>query len=260
MDYLIPILLFVGLGLLAGVLLTVFSRVFAVEQDERAVQVREALPGANCGACGYAGCDAYAEAVAKGARTNACIPGGDAVSRKLSAIMGTAYADVVEQAAAVRCNGSCGVAQTKYEYAGEMSCAACARLYGGQGSCPSGCIGLGDCVKVCPFGAIAVRDGVAVVDRAKCTGCGLCAAACPKGIIEVFDATQKVEVLCSGVLGAKATMAACKAGCIGCKKCERACPSGAIRVEANHAVIDHEKCTGCGVCADGCPTHCIHIL
>ena len=92
MDYLIPILLFVGLGLLAGVLLTVFSRVFAVEQDERAVQVREALPGANCGACGYAGCDAYAEAVAKGARTNACIPGGDAVSRKLSAIMGTAYA------------------------------------------------------------------------------------------------------------------------------------------------------------------------
>ncbi|MGI5894284.1 MAG: RnfABCDGE type electron transport complex subunit B [Candidatus Merdivicinus sp.] len=260
MDYLIPILLFVGLGILAGVLLTVFSRLFAVEQDERAVQAREALPGANCGACGYAGCDAYAEAVANGARTNACIPGGDAVAKKLSAIMGTAFEDVVEQAAAVRCNGNCGVTQEKYEYAGEMTCEACSKLYGGRGSCPSGCIGLGDCVKVCPFHAISVQNGVAVVDRSLCTGCGLCAQTCPKHLIEIFDATKKVEVLCSSPLNGKATMAACKAGCIGCKKCERTCEQGAIHVENFHAVIDHNKCTNCGACAEGCPTHCIHIL
>lgn len=121
MEYIIPIVLFICLGLLAGVLLTVFSRVFAVEQDERAVKVREVLPGANCGACGFAGCDAYAEAVANGAKTNACIPGGDSVSRQISAIMGSAYEDVAEQVAVVHCSGTCGVTGKKYEYAGEMT-------------------------------------------------------------------------------------------------------------------------------------------
>ncbi len=260
MEYIIPIVLFICLGLLAGVLLTVFSRVFAVEQDERAVKVREVLPGANCGACGFAGCDAYAEAVANGAKTNACIPGGDSVSRQISAIMGSAYEDVAEQVAVVHCSGTCGVTGKKYEYAGEMTCDAVSRLYGGNGACPSGCIGLGDCVKACPFGAISVKDGAAVVDRSLCTGCGLCAKACPKHLIGLFAAEQRVEVLCQSPLNGKATMAACKAGCIGCKKCERNCPSGAIHVQNNHAVIDHEKCTGCGACAEGCPTHCIHLL
>ncbi|HIQ59337.1 MAG TPA: 4Fe-4S binding protein, partial [Candidatus Merdivicinus intestinavium] len=193
-------------------------------------------------------------------RTNACIPGGDAVSRKISAIMGSAYADVEEQAAVVRCGGNCGVTCKKYEYEGELSCDAVSRLYGGDGACPAGCIGLGDCVKACPFGAISVQNGAAAVNRALCTGCGLCAKACPKGLIGLFAAEKTVEVLCRSPLNGKATMAACKAGCIGCKKCERNCPSDAIHVQNNHAVIDHEKCTGCGACAEGCPTHCIHLL
>ena len=261
MDYLIPIILFVVLGLVAGVLLTVFSKIFAVKQDERAVQVRDVLPGANCGACGYAGCDAYAEAVAKGAKTNACVPGGDAVAKKISAIMGTAFEDVEEQRAVVHCSGTCDVTSQQYLYeSGEMTCEACSKLYGGRGACPSGCIGLGDCVKVCPFSAISLQDGVAWVDPAKCTGCGLCAQACPKHLIDVIRATARVEVRCSSTQNAKQTMAACKAGCIGCKKCERNCPSDAIHVVQNHAVIDPDKCTGCGVCVEGCPTHCIHIV
>lgn len=260
MQYLIPILLFVVLGAAAGALLTVFSRVFAVKQDERAALIREALPGANCGACGYAGCDAYAEAVAKGAKTNACVPGGDGVSRKLSEIMGSAYEDVVEQKAAVRCNGNCDVTKTKYEYSGEPTCEACSKLYSGRGQCPSACLGFGDCVKVCPYGALSLQNGVAVVNRELCTGCGLCVKTCPKRLIEVFDAVKRVEVLCSSPLNAKATMAACKAGCIGCKKCERVCPSDAIHVKDNHASVDHGKCTGCGACVEGCPTKCIHLL
>ena len=170
MEYLVPILLFAGLGLLAGVLLTVFSRVFAVKQDERAVQVREVLPGANCGACGYAGCDAYAEAVAKGAKTNACIPGGQAVAEKVSAIMGVAAEAVTPKKATVRCNGNCNVTSNKYIYTGEPTCAACDTLYSGRSACTSGCLGFGDCARVCPYGAISVKEGVAVVDRALADG------------------------------------------------------------------------------------------
>lgn len=260
MEYLVPILLFVGLGLLAGILLTVFSRVFAVEQDERAVKVREVLPGADCGACGYAGCDAYAEAVAKGAKPNACIPGGTDVARQVSEIMGVAFEGVAAKKATIRCNGNCHVTSDKYVYTGEPTCAACNVLYSGRSTCTSGCLGFGDCAKVCPYGAITVADGVAVVNRQLCTGCGLCVKACPNGLIEVFDETQKVEVICSSVFNTKATLAICKNGCIACKKCERTCPSDAIHVKDNHASVDHDKCTGCGACVEGCPTHCIHIL
>ena len=126
MEYLVPILLFAGLGLLAGVLLTVFSRVFAVKQDERAEKIREVLPGANCGACGYAGCDAYAEAVAKGAKTNACVPGGQKVAEKISTIMGVSAEAVQPKKAAVRCNGNCSVTSDKYIYAGESTFTAAA--------------------------------------------------------------------------------------------------------------------------------------
>lgn len=260
MEYLVPILLFAGLGLLAGVLLTVFSRVFAVKQDERAEKIREVLPGANCGACGYAGCDAYAEAVAKGAKTNACVPGGQKVAEKISAIMGVSAEAVQPKKAAVRCNGNCSVTSDKYIYAGESTCAACDTLYSGRSSCTSGCLGFGDCTKVCPYGAISVKDGVAVVDRSLCTGCGLCVKVCPNGLIETFPEDQKVEVLCSSVFNTKATLAICKNGCIACRKCERLCPNDAIHVKDNHASVDHEKCINCGTCVEGCPTHCIHFL
>lgn len=258
MEYVIPILLFAALALLAGVLLSVFSKVFAVEQDERIPLVREALPGANCGACGYAGCDAYAEAVVKsGAKLTACVPGGAAAAKKIGEVMGVDAGPVAVMKAVVRCNGVCGAVTDKYEYQGAASCAASNMLYNGKKTCTAGCLGLGDCAAVCQFGALSIQDGVAVVDRELCTGCGACVKACPNGLLEVFDAARAVEVLCSSHFNAKETIKMCQKGCIGCRKCERTCPSDAIHVIDNHAVIDHEKCTACGACVEACPRKCI---
>lgn len=258
MQILIPILLFALLALLAGVLLSVFSLVFAVEQDERIPQVREALPGANCGACGYAGCDAYAEAVVKnGAPLTACIPGGAAAAKGIGAVMGVEVGEVAVLKAAVRCNGVCGAVTDKYDYRGALSCAASNMLYNGKKTCTAGCLGLGDCVAVCRFDALHIENGVAVVDRQKCTGCGACAKACPNHLIEAFDASRPVEVICSSHFNAKETIKMCKNGCIGCRKCERGCEAGAIKVVDNHAVIDHSLCTGCGKCVTLCPRGCI---
>lgn len=258
MQYLIPILLFAALALLAGILLSVFSKVFAVEQDERIPAVREALPGANCGACGYAGCDAYAEAIVKnGAKLTACIPGGTAAAKKIGEAMGVEVGEVAAMKAAVRCNGVCGAVTDKYDYQGASSCAASNMLYNGKKTCTSGCLGLGDCVAVCKFDALHIENGVAVVDRTKCTGCGACAKACPNNLIEVFSAERAIEVLCSSHFNARDTVKMCQNGCIGCKKCVRACSSDAIQVIDNHAVIDHTKCIGCMACVEACPRKCI---
>lgn len=258
MEYIVPILLFAALGLLAGVLLSVFSKVFAVEQDERIPLVREALPGANCGACGYAGCDAYAEAiVTKGAKLTACVPGGAAAAQKIGEAMGMEVGDVAVMKAAVRCNGVCGAVTDKYDYQGALSCAASNMLYNGKKTCTAGCLGLGDCVAVCKFGALSIKNGVAVVDRSLCTGCGACAKVCPNHLIEVFDASRAIEVICSSHFNARETIKMCENGCIGCKNCVRACPSDAIHVVNNHAVIDHDKCIACQACVEACPRECI---
>jgi len=261
MEYLLPIIIFVALGLLAGLLLSVFSKIFAVEKDERIDEIKDALPNANCGACGFSGCEAYASAIVNdGAKTNLCIPGGDKTSRKISEIMGVAFEDVMERKAVVRCDGRCNVTKDKYIYYGSMSCAASNTYYSGKKECTSGCLGLGDCIKVCKFGAISIKDNVAVIDREKCTGCGMCESACPNGLIGVIDETKDVEIICSSHFNAKETIKMCDVGCIGCKKCEKTCPSEAITVVDNHAVIDHDKCTVCGECIAVCPRKCIKKL
>ena len=216
MQYVIPVLLFAGLALLAGVLLSVFSKVFAVEQDERIPLVRDALPGANCGACGYAGCDAYAEAVVKsGAKLTACVPGGTATAKKIGEAMGVDAGPVAVMKAVVRCNGVCGAVTDKYDYQGAASCAASNMFYSGKKTCTAGCLGLGDCLaravevvcsshfnaketikmckmgcigcrkceRTCPSDAIHVIDNHAVVDHEKCTACGACVEACPRKCI-----------------------------------------------------------------------------
>ena len=261
MEYILPILLFVALGLVAGILLSIFSKVFAVKQDQRVYDIKDSLPNANCGACGYSGCEAYANAIVKdGAKTNLCIPGGDKVSRKISEIMGTSFEDVAERKATVRCNGKCGAVKDKYIYTGAMSCAASNMLYNGKKECTAGCLGLGDCIKACKFEAIDIIEGVAVINREKCTGCGMCKEACPNDLIGVFDEDKTVEVICSSHFNAKETIRICENGCIGCRKCEKVCPHDAVHVVNNHAIIDHDKCTSCGECVEVCPRKCIHKL
>lgn len=257
-DYLIPILIFCGLGLLSGILLTIGSKVFAVEVDERVDQVKEALPGVNCGACGFSGCEDYANAIIEsGVATNMCKPGGDAVSAKISGILGTAVLDVTETVAFVKCRGNCNATSDKFTYEGTETCLAANRFYSGKGKCKSACLGYGDCVAVCEYGAICIRDGIAVVDPRKCVGCGMCAAKCPNKLIVIKDATKRVEVACSSVDTGKVTRQNCLSGCIACKLCEKKCAFGAIKVEGNRAVIDYSLCTVCGECAQVCPSKCI---
>ena len=172
----IAILAVTVIGIICAVMLSVASKVMAVKTDERTAELREALPGANCGACGYPGCDGYAAALAEGdVKTNLCIPGADAVGMKLSAILGVEFEDVEEKVAVVHCRGDCDATRDRVDYEGAETCAA-AKLLGGKGSCSYGCIGFGDCARACPNDAVCVEKGVARIDTRKCTGCGLCAA------------------------------------------------------------------------------------
>ena len=259
MTYLIPALIVGICGLLAGVLLTVAAKVFYVKVDERVSQISESLPQANCGACGYAGCADYADAIVNsGAPTNLCRPGGAEAAKKIAGILGTAAAEVVPMTAVVHCNGDCNATGTQFTFDGVQSCKAVKRFYGGNGLCKYGCIGLGDCAAVCEHDAIKVTDGVAKVIPSLCGACGQCAAVCPNQLISIKLLARHIDVLCSSAANGKDTKSACQNGCIGCKMCEKKCPNGAIKVENFHAVIDYEKCTSCGECMTACPVKAIH--
>lgn len=261
MGILLGFLVVSAIGLIAGVVLTLASHFMHVPVDERVSKVREALPGVNCGACGFTGCDDYAKAVAEGiAKPNLCIPGADATAQEISKIMGVEFEDVVEMMAYVRCNGNCDATSSKACYDGQMTCRGANLVYGGPGKCRFGCLGCGDCARACPVDAICMKDGIARVNPKICIGCGLCASECPKGIISLIPQVAKIAVMCSSEDKGAVARKNCTNACIGCKKCENTCPNGAINVENNLAGIDYDKCTNCGACAEVCPTKCIHKI
>lgn len=247
-----------GIGVLFGFVLGVAGKKFAVQVDERVQAVRAAVSGANCGACGYAGCDAFAEAVVRGeASTGGCTPGGKKSAEAVAAIMGVDAADVEPAVARVRCQGTCENVTPRYDYAGLSSCRAAGALSGGPSVCEFGCVGLGDCVNRCPFGAIQMKDGVAVVDEDACTGCGMCVAACPRNLIQMYPKDQTIVVLCRNKATGRVAALQCKTACVGCKRCEKQCPSDSIHVKDGVAEIDETTCTRCGACIPVCPMHCI---
>lgn len=262
MDGIIAAVLVIGgLGLIFGIGLSYASKVFAVKVDERVIRIREALPGANCGGCGFAGCDSYADAVVNnGAETNCCPVGGSEVAKKVAAIMGVEAEDIKRTAARVLCNGRCSVSKEKYEYHGIDSCTAAAQLYGGHKACSYGCLGHGDCVKACPFGAIDITGGIARIIEDRCKACGKCVAACPKKLIEIIPKDKKYSVMCRSKDKGPVTKTNCEVGCIGCMKCVRACSCGAISMEGSLARIDYGKCTNCGECTKACPTMAIRVM
>ena len=250
-----------AIGLLGAVLLVTASKLFAVTEDERIREVELALPGANCGSCGYAGCAAYAKAIVEGAPVNQCVAGGSAAAEKIAAIMGVEAGDATEYKAMVACRGDLSHTKKRYEYHGIPSCAACNVLYNGDSSCPFGCLGFGDCVKACKFDAIEIVDGIARVDPKKCTGCGACKTACPKRIIFMYEYKRKPKpiVMCSNHKKGVDTRRECTAGCIGCGKCVKNCPVNAITIHDNVARVDYDKCISCRKCVTNCPMNCIII-
>ncbi len=249
------------IGLIAAIILVAAAKIMYVEEDERIGEVTEILPGANCGACGYAGCADYAKAIVEaGEVANLCTPGGAAVAAEVAKYMGVDAGDVQVKKAVVICQGTHENAKEKFAYEGVQTCEACASLFGGKNMCTYGCLGFGDCVKACIYDAIHIVDGIAVVDQVKCTGCTACATACPKNTIIMQAASPKPVVLCHNHEKGAVARKACTAACIACTRCVKECPVEAIHMDDNLAVIDHEKCIDCGKCVAVCPTKAIQPI
>ena len=264
MDILIAIAILGGLVLVFGLVLAAASKVCYVETDPRLDQLNACLPGANCGGCGFAGCGAYAEAVLKGeAPVGKCASGGNECAQAMAAIMGVQAEAVTRKVAMVRCSGARtfdaeGIltkgAKMKANYEGFHDCLAASKV-GGSGplSCKYGCLGYGSCTRVCKYGAISVKNGVAVVDEDLCVGCMACAQVCPIKFITAVEPDRNVVIACNSLAKGAVTNRACTIGCIGCGKCMKTCPKGAITITNNLAQIDYTKCDNCGQCAYVCP-------
>lgn len=253
------------LGLVLAVVLYLVAEKFKVEEDPRIEQVEKVMPGANCGGCGFAGCHTFAEAAVKAPNldNNFCPVGGNAVMQKVAAILGYEVKEKAPMVAVVRCNGTCENRPKTNEYGGYKSCKVKASLYSGDTACSFGCLGCGDCVEACQFGALSMdeKTGLPVVDEEKCVACGACVKACPKSIIELRNKGprgMRVYVSCVNKDKGPVARKACKAACIGCGLCAKTCPHDAITVEGNVAYIDYTKCKLCRKCVVVCPTGAIH--
>ena len=260
-NIIFAVLVLGAIAIVFGLILSVAAKVFEVKVDERLPKIQECLAGANCGGCGYPGCAGCAEAILAGkAPVTACAPAGAEGAKKSAAIMGVdAGASEERQVARVRCQGIKGVAKERYTYDGYRSCAVAAGIAGGPKDCRFACIGLGDCMDHCAFGAITMQDGVAHIDEEKCTACGACVEACPRSVIELLPVSQSVIVRCRNSDVARAARAVCMKACIGCGRCKKECQYDAIVVENGYARILPDKCVRCGSCAAVCPCNCITI-
>ena len=253
------------LGVLLALVLFVVAKKFRVEEDPRIDEVEKAMPGANCGGCGFAGCRAFAEAAVKAPDLdgNYCPVGGNDVMAKVAAILGYEVKAKAPQVAVVRCNGTCEARPRVNDYDGFASCAVKANLYAGDTGCSFGCLGCGDCVAACQFGALSMDSatGLPVVDEAKCTACGACAKACPKRIIELRPKGprgMREYVSCVNQDKGAVAKKACANACIGCGICVKTCTHEAIVLDRNVAWIDPAKCKLCRECEAMCPTGAIH--
>lgn len=253
-----------AIGLVSALILYVASKKFAVYEDPRIAQVSEALPQANCGGCGYPGCTGFADACVKAGSLEGklCPVGGQPVMEKVAAILGLKAVLAEPKVAVVRCNGTCVNRPKLALYDGVRSCAVANSTGGGESGCFFGCLGCGDCVSACPFGAIRMNPETELpeVNEEACTACGACVKACPRSIIEIRPKgkrSRRVYVQCVNKDKGGVARKACTVACIGCGKCVKACPFEAIAVENNLAYINPDKCKSCRKCEMECPQKAI---
>ena len=253
------------LAFVLGTALGFFRDFFAVPQDPLAEKIRGVLPGANCGACGFPGCDNYAAAIAAGkAGISACTVGGPSVAEKLAGITGKAGDAVQQTVAVLACQGSYLHAPLKGTYTGLPTCRGAKLSAGGTKLCSWGCLGFGDCVKVCKFDALSMNreKGLPVVDYAKCTGCRMCMNECPQGLLKAIPSSQKGSMtFCSNLSPNRQLVTkSCKIACIKCGLCAKNCPQQCIDLGTNIPVVDRSKCISCGTCVAKCPTKVMKLL
>lgn len=247
------------IGLVFGVGLALAAHKFAVEINPKVEEVMEILAGAQCGGCGYPGCEAYAEAVVHEPEvsTTLCFPGKKPVADAIARITGKAAGAVEDLIAVAHCSKLQGDVQKKYRYVGDLTCAGAALAFGGPLDCQHACLGFGDCATACQFNAIQIVDDFPVVDPQICVACGACVKVCPKKLVHLVPKSARVIIPCNTKDGAKETMEVCKAGCIHCKACMRKCPAEAIS-EVNGVIkIDQKQCIAYGPsCEEVCITAC----
>ncbi len=256
----VTLIVLAGLGIVFGVALAIVAARFVVKVDPNVEKVRDTLPGANCGACGFAGCMGYAEAVVGNpdVAVSMCAPGKAAVAEKIAEITGKKAEKIDPKIARVFCQGGKSLSQRKFIYTGVQDCTAAVLAAGGDKSCEYGCLGYATCMRACPFDAITMSaDNLPVISKEKCTACGKCVAACPKQVIELAVASKAVVISCHSRDKGADTKKKCQVGCIACGICVRTCPVDAIKIDNNLARIDHAKCIVCGLCVKKCPTSAI---
>jgi len=262
LNILYPAVSIGGLGLIFGLGLGVASKKFAVEVNPLIPEVRDSLPGANCGGCGYPGCDGFAKGVVEdAANINGCPVGGSETANKIAALLGMEKTNTVKKVAYIMCSGTNTLANNKYDYIGIKDCHAANNMVGkGFKTCSHGCLGLGSCKNVCAFGAIYLEDGIAKIDEDLCVACGKCVEACPKMLIDIVPLHKRVRVSCKSLDKGKQAKSACSVACIGCRLCVKSCEFDAITVTNNIATIDYSLCTQCGKCVEKCPVNAINSL
>jgi len=260
-NILVPGTIVLCLAALLGILIVIVSHFFQMPVNEKKEALVAALPGANCGGCGFAGCDGYAQFLADGSTdTSLCAVGGAACSAELASILGVAATFAEPSVVRLLCQGTEDRTKRRYEYLGTLTCNAAHGLLGGPGACTYGCLGYGDCITVCAFHALSGKNGIIQVDSKACTACGQCVRMCPKDLLQLFPRSAEVAVLCKNTWPGAQTRKNCDVGCIGCQKCAKTCPVGAISMTGALAVIDQTLCTRCGACVKVCPTHSIAYL